>query len=182
MERKSKDFYVWVLSECIKDTYEWWGNDMMSMYDRIKQDFPNAAQAIQNMYIGWNEEDFYKAEYRPFKQVYYVYQAIANFIPLKKMLRFNIKTKEQNNKYKSLNICSWNKFVSINRMDLIMAILLFTEEFIFYPVTSPNVVLTEKNIIVYGEHLTFKVSKHEEKTYVSIKIHNVIILQYIILN
>ena len=50
MSRKDKDFYVWTMAECIKDTYEWWGIDMMSMYDNIKKDFPNAAKAIKKMY------------------------------------------------------------------------------------------------------------------------------------
>lgn len=182
MNKKSKDFYVWTLSECIKDTYEWWGIDMMSMYDHIKEDFPNAAQAIQNMYVGWNEEDSYEAKHLSFKQIHYVYQAIANLIPLKKVLKFDTITKEQTKKYKSLNLCPWKEFVEIDRIDLIMAILLFTEEFIFYPVTSSNVVLTNKKLIVYGDHLTFKVSKHEDKTYVSIRVRGVMLLQYIMLN
>lgn len=47
MSKKDKDFYVWTMAECIKDTYEWWGIDMMSMYDNIKKDFPNATNAIK---------------------------------------------------------------------------------------------------------------------------------------
>ena len=50
MSKKDKDFYVWTMAECIKDTYEWWGIDMMSMYDHIKKDFPNATKAIKKMY------------------------------------------------------------------------------------------------------------------------------------
>ena len=46
MSKKDKDFYVWTMAECIKSTYEWWGTDMMSMYDNIKEDFPNATKAI----------------------------------------------------------------------------------------------------------------------------------------
>ena len=182
MDKKSKDFYVWTLEEGIKDTYECWGLDMMSMYANIQESFPNAALAIQNMYVGWNEEKIYVAKHRSFKQVHYVYEAIANLIPLKKTLKFDIKTKEQNSKFKSLNIGSWNKFVSINRMDLLMAILMFIEEFCFYSVTMANVVLTDTKLIVYGEHLTFKISKHKDKTYASIRIHDVMVVQYIILN
>lgn len=25
MSKKDKDFYVWAMEECIKDTYEYWG-------------------------------------------------------------------------------------------------------------------------------------------------------------
>ena len=182
MDKKSKDFYVWTLEECIKDTYECWGIDMMSMYDNIQKSFPNAAQVIRNMYVNWNEEEFYEAKPVSFKQVHYVYQAIANLIPLRKTLKFDIKTKEQSTKYKGLNIGSWNKFVSINRMDLLMAILLFIGEFVYYPITMGNVICAENKLIVYGEHLTFKVSKHKDKTYVSIRIHDVMLIQYIMLN
>ena len=53
MSKKDKDFYVWTMAECIKDTYEWWVIDMMSMYDHIKKDFPNATKAIKKMYSNW---------------------------------------------------------------------------------------------------------------------------------
>lgn len=63
-----------------------------------------------------------------------------------------------------------------------MAILLFTEEFIFQPVTIQKVILTESKITVYEDFVTFKVSKNEDKTYVSIDIKDVILLEYVILN
>ena len=72
--------------------------------------------------------------------------------------------------------------MSIRRIDLVMAILLFTEEFILKPLDSKNVNLADSKLTVYGNFVTFKISKHEEKTYVSIRIRNVILLQYIILN
>ncbi len=79
-------------------------------------------------------------------------------------------------------MCSWNRFVSIERIDLLMAIILFTEEFILQPITSKNVILTENKLTVYGNFVTFKISKHEKKTYISIRIRNVILLEYVILN
>ena len=79
-------------------------------------------------------------------------------------------------------MCSWNRFVSIKRIDLLMAVILFAEEFILQPITSKNVIFTEKKLTVYGNVITLKVSKHEKKTYVSIRIRNVILLEYVILN
>lgn len=182
MYKKSKDFYVWTVEECIKDTYEGWGIDIMPMYGDIQESFPNAAQVIRQMYYDFDAEDYFFAKPLAFKHVHYVFQAIANLIPLKKTLKFDIKTKEQSKRYKGLNIDSWNKFVRINRMNLLMAILLFTEEFIYYPVTMGNVIYTENKLIIYGEHLTFKISKHKDKTYVSIRVRGVMLLQYILLN
>ena len=62
------------------------------------------------------------------------------------------------------------------------AVILFAEEFILQPITSKNVIFTEKKLTVYGNVITLKVSKHEKKTYVSIRIRNVILLEYVILN
>ena len=36
MRKKNKEFYVWTVRECIKDMYENWGTDMMSMYSYIQ--------------------------------------------------------------------------------------------------------------------------------------------------
>jgi len=182
MSRKDKNFYVWTMEECIKDTYEWWGIDMMSMYHHIKEDFPNAAKAIQRMHCDFQEPKFYEAQYLFFEKPQYVYEAIANLIPQQEELRFDTRTKEKSKEYRRLNMCSWNRFVKISRIDLLMAILLFTEEFILKPVTSPNVILTENKLTVYENFVTFKVSKNEDKTYVSIKIKGVILLEYVILN
>ena len=182
MRKKNKDFYVWTMGECIKSTYEYWGTDMMSMYDNIKKDFPNATKAIHKMYEDLKEPDFYESKFLVFEQVEYVYEAIANFIPQHKELRFDIRTKEQSKEYKGLNMCSWNQFVEISRIDLLMAVLLFTEEFILQPVKSDNVTLTDNQLTVNGTFVTLEVSKNEEKTNISIFIKDVMFLEYVILN
>ena len=93
MSKKDKDFYVWTMAECIKNTYEWWGIDMISMYDHIKKDFPNATKAIEKMHSNFNVSKFYEAQYLFFEKPQYVYEAIASFIPLYEQLRFDIRRK-----------------------------------------------------------------------------------------
>ena len=85
---------------------------------------------IKKMYDSFETQNCYVAKSLQFENPQYVYEAIANFVPAQKKLRFDIRTKEQSKEYKELNMCSWNRFVSINRIDLVMAVLLFTEEFI----------------------------------------------------
>lgn len=182
MSKKDKAFYVWTMAECIKSTYEWWGFDMTSMYDNIKEDFPNAAVAIHKMYDNLREPDFYESKFLVFEKIECVYEAIANLIPHHEELRFDIITKEQSKEYEELNMGSWNQFVEISRIDLIMAVLLFTEEFILQPVTSKNVTLTDSQLTVYGNFVTLEVSKKEDKTHVSILIRDVMLLEYVILN
>lgn len=182
MSEKSKDFYVWTMAECIKSTYEWWGIDMMSMYDNIKEDFPNATAAIHKMYDSLKEPDFYESKFLVFEKAEYVYQALANLIPHHEILHFDTITKEQAKEYKGLNMCSLDRFAPISRIDLLMAVLLFTEEFILQPVASDTVNLTDNQLTVEGTFVKLEVSKKEDKTHVSILIRDVMLLEYVILN
>lgn len=182
MSEKNKNFYVWTMEECIKTTYEWWGVDMMSMYDSIKKCFPNATAAIHKMYDSLKEPDFYESKFLVFENTEYVYQALANLIPHHEELLFDIITKEQDKEYERLNICSWKRFVEISRIDLLMAVLLFTEEFILQPVTSNTVNFTEDQLTIDGTFVKLEVSKKENKTHVSILIRDVMLLEYVILN
>lgn len=183
MSKKDKNFYVWTMAECIKDTYEQWGLDMMSMYNNIKRDFPNAATAIHKMYTNFeNDTDCYDADSLTFEKPQYVYEAIANLIPNYTKLRFNLKTVSQSKEYLHLNVCSFNDFASLERIDLVMAVLLFTEEFILQPITSENVELSDTKLTVAGNFVNFEVLKLEDTTVVSIWIKDVILLRYVILN
>lgn len=183
MKKKDKEFYVWTMGECVKGTYEEWGIDMMSMYGNIKKDFPNVTKAIHEMYSTFKDEkDCYQAEPLAFESPKLVYEAVANLIPLKKLLKFDLSTKNKSGEYEYLNICSFDKFVPVERIDLIMAVLLFAEEFILEPITNENVSLTDTEFSVEGTFVNLEVSKTEEETHICIEIKDVIILQYVMLN
>lgn len=180
--KQDKDFYVWVMENCIKTTYEWWGIDMTSMFSHVEEDLPNAAKALRKMYLRLRKPYFYKAQPLTFDEPKYVYEAIENLIPLNQVLRFDLKTKEQSLEYDWLNMCSWDRYVKIYRIDLLLAALLFTEEFIFQPLTDAIVDYSENKLTVHGTYVLFKVSRHTEKTYISIRVRGVMLLQYEILN
>ena len=182
MSEQSKDFYVWTMAECIKSTYEWWGIDMMSMFEDIEKDFPNATDAIKKMYGNFDAKRCYQITPFQFNKPQFVYEAITNLVPVYNDLRFNLRTKEQSKEYKVLNMCSWSWFVTIKRIDLLMAVLLFTEEFILQPITSKNVFFTDNKLTVYGNFVKLKVSKYPDRTFISIRIRNVMLLEYVILN
>ena len=140
MKRKNgKEYYVQIYGE-LKSTYEWWGIDMMSMFDHIRRDCPNVALAIHKMYTLSEEPNYYQAKFHVFSTVKYVYEAIANLIPAHNRLQFDTFTKELSEEYATLNMLSWHRFVPIQRIDLLMAILLFTEDFIFLPITDKCVI------------------------------------------
>lgn len=124
---------------------------MMSIYDNIKEDFPNATVAIHKIYAKLKKPNFYKSKFLVFEKVKYVYQTLANLIPHHEELRFNTITKDQSKEYEELNMmCSLDEFVEIQRIDLIMAVLLFTEEFILQPVKCKIVSLTDNQLTING--------------------------------
>ena len=155
---------------------------MMSMFEQIEKDFPNAASAIKQMYCNFNVEACYDLSPKCFDEPQFVYEMISNFISPYRKLKFNIWTRELSKEFKELNIRSWSSFQNINRIDLLMAILLFTEEFVFEPITSRKVQLTEKKLVIHGTYVKFTISKLEDRTYISIRIRNVMRLTYEISN
>ena len=182
MSELNRETFVFALEEGIKTTYEQWGVDMMPAYDHIERDFPNAAIAIKCMYCNFNLKACYELSPKFFDEPQFVYEMISNFISPYRKLKFNIWTRELSKEFKELNICSWSSFQNINRIDLLTAILLFTEEFVFEPITSRKVQLTEKKLVIHGTYVKFTISKHEDRTYISIRIRNVMILTYEISN
>lgn len=182
MSKKNKDFYVWTMTECIKSTYENWGTDMMSMYSEISRDFPKAIEAINKMYTAFDDTNCYEADLITFENPKYVYEIISNVIPNHTELRFNLSTKSHSKKYDFLEMCSWNEFVPITRIDLMMAILLFTEEFILLPLSSDSIFFTQNKLIVKGTFVTLTIYKTDRETIVSILVNDVINLEYVILN
>lgn len=68
------------------------------------------------------------------------------------------------------------------RIDLIMAVLLFTEEFILEPIKSDAVDFTDNQLTVEGTFVKLEVSKRKDKTHISILIRDVILLEYVVLN
>ena len=84
---------------------------------------------------GTEDQLTYNNEALHFNNPQYVYELIANLIPDHgvldfDLLDFDLRTRNLKEEFKPYNICSWNRYVKIRRIDLIMAILLFTESFI----------------------------------------------------
>lgn len=181
MKTYDKDFYVQAMAN-YKTTCEWCGIDLMSKYGNILAEYPNATKAIKKMYSNFEAPNCYNAKPLHFEQPQFVYEAIANFIPAHSELLYTIKTVEQNLQYKGLNMRPMDRDVKIKTLDLVAIILIFTEEFILNPLSYPNVTFVNENLTVASNFVTFKVSKLEEKTHIYIRMKNVMLLEFWILN
>lgn len=181
VKTRSKEFYIRIVENCIKSTYENWGIDMMSNWNNIIKEFPHASKAIRAIYGEFNSNTKYQVKAVQFENPQYVYEAISYLIPSNEEIYFNIETQEASPEYRNMKIYSWQDPVSIYRIDLLMAILLFTEGFILKPIKSKNVFFDGEVLTVENKYIHFQISKNQE-TYVDIKIIGVMSIRYTILN
>lgn len=177
MSKITRDFYIWTIYECIKNTYQWWGIDLTSMSENIKKDFSNSYEALHKVYEKLQSPDFYASNPIFFKKPTYVYELISNLIPLEDILYFDTTSKPQKSKYHFLHMPHGCK-LRINRIDLIIAIYLFCEDFLFTEITSNKVTVSNHKLTVYGKFNTIKITSTDTVTYVCINIRNVIKFQY----
>lgn len=176
MAKKNKDFYVSTMARCIQKTYECWQLDANPMYNIVRRYSNNALIAIHKIYSNLRAPDFFEADLLSFERPEYVYEAISSLIPSEKRIKVDVTIEDYSNQCKLSNI-----YIA-RRINLIMAILLFSEQFVLQPITSKDVFYTGTELVVHGDFVTFKVSKHEEKTYVSFEVENTMLLQFEILN
>lgn len=178
MKKIDQDFYIWTMYECIKTTSEYWGIDFTSMLDNVKRDFPNVYKAFMQLYGTDRQKELYLIEATKIENPQAVYELIANMLPISKSYLFNTTTQPQAYKYRYLHMCRWDRKVRTARCDLLLSVLLFTEDFIFEKVSSKQVVFSKNKLIVYGKCNTLKISVKENITYICINIRGVMKFQY----
>lgn len=178
MKQKNKNFYVWTIKECIRNTYRFYGIQMMRMYDSLTNNFPNATSAIKKMYNNFSKSSRYEVEPLTFENPNYIYEVISNLIPINADLQFNLVTKELHKDYATLNMCFWKRFIPIKRIDLVMTILLLTEEFLLQPLSAEDVFFTGNSLLVRRDLVNFTISQDTDITYISIEVKEVMFIQY----
>lgn len=173
--------YIFIFSEYIKDVYEQDGISILRYYEEeIKRDFRNAYSAIRSMY-SYKKSKIYNAKLTFNKNQKYVYDVIQALIPRKTILDFNVKTKDVKKGYEFLTMFPFGNYVRIHRIDLIAAILLFTEDFILNEISFEGIALKKGDLIAKNDFLIFSIHSLRDKIIVSIKIKGVITLEYEIL-
>lgn len=179
--KHDKDYYAWVVYQWITTTYSEWGCDITSVWEHIEKNFPNATKAFKHMHEKVVKRAFDEAVPKQFDKPNSVCEAVASLIPIPKkdFLYFDVCTKEMKEGYEELNIYPWNRLVEIRRVDLILAIMLFAEDFATQPLSCKNVKFdAAKRLVVENKYLIFEVEKVAQHTFARIYIKGVGILEY----
>ena len=179
MELKDTVFYTWVVEEFIHETLLLHGTKFIKLYYYLKQYFPEAIKTFDKMYYNFKLNDLYNL--RPLKvcKPNYVYEHISNLIPSKKNFKFDLYINEFSDKYKHLHC---NSSEEIERIDLILLILLFSEEFISKPVKINNINFTPSELTAEGTYVSLNIRHNMNTTSINIQIKDALSIQFIILN
>lgn len=178
MSEINQEFYIWTMYECVKTTAEWWGIDYTSCLDNVKRDFPNVFKIFEKMYGTTDQHELYEIEPKIIENPQTVGELITNMLPFIKRLRHNSTVQPQGYKYRYLHMCRCDKPVFTYRCDVLLAILLFTEDIILEEISTKRVVLNNNKIIIYGNYTTIKISKRDNVTHIGINIHGVAKIYY----
>lgn len=177
MKEMNRDFYIWAMAQ-LKSTSEHWGIDYTSCLENFRKDLPNVYKAFTDIYGKYTQEEIYKMDQPVIENPQNIAEVIYNILPMSKKINHDSFTRHQNSKYAYLNICSWNRKVPTMKCDLLLAILMFTEDFIDNLIESRVLIDEKKDTIIYGRYTTLEFCKREGIMFVNITIRGVMKLVY----
>ncbi|MCX8074671.1 MAG: hypothetical protein N2749_03690 [Clostridia bacterium] len=174
----NKEFYTKIFNN-FKSTSEEWGCDYASCLNHVKKDLPNVYEVFCRIYDTKDEREVYRCNPKIHESPNNIGELIYNMFPKEKSVFYDYFTMPQKNKYNNLKMCSWNKKILMEKCDIFIATLFFTEDFVKKSAQS-NIVrrISDKKIIIYGEHVTLKICVYEKVAYYSINIRGVIMLTF----
>ncbi|MBE5821796.1 MAG: hypothetical protein E7311_04325 [Clostridiales bacterium] len=179
MYLKDTVFYTWVVEEFIHETLLLHGTKFIKLYYYLKQYFPEAIKALNKMYYNFKLNDLSKAKPLKVCKPNFIYEHISNLIPSNQNFKFDLYINEFSDTYKHLN-CKASG--SIERIDLILLILLFSEEFIFKPAKINNLNITPSELTTEGTYVSINIRHNINTTSINIQIKDALSIQFIILN
>ena len=168
-EPLTKDFYLktW---KTILDAYQWWGKDLMALYDGLQETNPNATKSIEELYDYFCPNRYEEAIIRHYNVPNKFYQKLGELIPETDHVYVNLVVKSlKTDKYRDLE---FKEQFKQHRMDYLMAILCFAEEYAQNFLGDENIKSSKNSLSAQADNITYLVSRDESSgiTKVSITI------------
>lgn len=159
--------------ETILSSYQWWGHDLIPLLENIKQTHPVVSNAFGKMYEKTNVG--YVAQ--TFDSITKFYQKLSSLIPKSEKLYTRLEVKALRKKNDNIAI---NESYVLNRVDYLIAILCFMEEFALLSLNEKNVASTKNMLAAHAENVDVFVERNTKKeiTIVRITIPCELIIEY----
>lgn len=171
-ESFTREYYVSMWAT-ILSSYQWWGHDLISLLDNIKKTNPIVSDVFDKIYP--KKDGTYVLQ--TFDKITKFYQKLNALIPSNEKLYTKLKVKSLKRKNDNISLRENSK---LQRMDYLIAILCFIEEFAFLSLKDKNVSSNENMLTAHSENIDIFIerNKRTETTLVRITIPCELCIEY----
>ena len=157
----------------ILETYQWWGHDLISLLENIKKTNPDVPKVFDRIYSKKDGDYVLQTSDKITK----FYQKLNALIPSNEQLYTKLEVKSLKRKNDNISI---KEDSCLQRMDYIIAILCFTEEFAFLSLKNENVSSNEEILTAHSDNIDIFIerNKRTESTLVRITIPCELCIEY----
>lgn len=152
-ENFTREYYVSMWAE-ILSSYQWWGHDLVSLLYDIKKTNPIVSEVFDKIYQ--KNEAAYVVQ--TFDKDTKFYQKLNSLIPLNEILYTKLEVKSLKIKNDNISLRENNM---LQRMDYLIAILCFTEEFAFLSLKDKNVSSNENILTAHSENIDIFIERNK---------------------
>lgn len=161
-ESFTSEYYI-SMWETILNCYQWWGHDLSSLMDSIKKTNPIVSEAFDMMY----KKDSNTYVLQTFDKITKFYQKLNELIPSNEELytKLEVKSLEKENDkilFKEAQI--------LKRIDYIIAILCFTEEFALLSLKDGKVSSNKNMLKAHSENIELLIERNNDTQITIVKI------------
>lgn len=140
----------------ILSSYQWWGHDLRPLLKQIKETHPVVSEALNKMY---NEKDgVYSLQ--TFDSISKVYQKLSSLIPTAESLYTKLEVKALKKQNDNVSI---KETTMLKRVDYVIALLCFMEEFALLPLSDNNVASTKNILTAHSESIDIFIERNRSR-------------------
>ena len=151
-ESFTREYYV-SMWETILSTYQWWGHDLISLLENIKKTNPIVHEVFDKIYSKNNGT--YVLQHSD--KITKFYQKLNALIPLNEKLYTKLEVKSLKRKNDNISL---KENGMLQRMDYLIAILCFIEEFAFLSLKDENVSSNEEILTAHSNNIDIFVERN----------------------
>jgi len=144
-ESFTREYYVSMWAS-ILSSYQWWGHDLITLLDNIKKTNPIVSEVFDKMYKE-NEGTYVLQTYDKITQFY---QKLNALIPSAENLYTKLEVKSLKRKNDNISL---KETTMLERIDYIIAVLCFTEEFALLSIKDKKVSSNENMLTAHSENI-----------------------------
>lgn len=152
-ESYTREHYVNTWTTILR-SYQWWGHDLISLLDNIKKTNPIVPEVFDKIY----KKNYGTYVLQNFDKITKFYQKLNTLISPNEKLYTKLEVKSLKRKNDNISI---KENFRLQRMDYLIAILCFTEEFAFLSLNDKNVSSNENILTAHSDNIDIFIERNK---------------------